>query len=618
MTTNQALGALPIHPRGLRILSIAAILLTALFVAFVPTKAEASALRPLQVTFTFDDGVTDQLLGQSLLEKYGMVGTFYINSSFIGLPGYMTRAQLDALRAKGHEIGGHTVSHQDLPTLSADEQNRQICQDRNTLLSWGYAVTSFAYPFAEFDATTKAAVAYCGYNSARAVGDLLSPFSCADCPAAETVPPADKYQIATPDDVESTWTLANLQTLVLRGEQSGGWLPLNLHHVCSVGCPVESISPTTLEKFLAWLRPRSAITLRTTVRTVAQVIGGAVKPAAVPVPPPAPGAPGVNTVHNPSLETVNAVNATLPDCFQSAGYGTNTVVQSRVADAHTGSFASQITVSSRTDGDAKIIPRFDLGQCSSQVAQGRTYQVSAWYKSNVQTFFTLYKRNAIGQWSYWTQSPRIAPASTWTQATWLSPPPPADALAASFGLTIDSVGTLTTDDYGFADSTPTAAPVGVNALKNASLETAGADGLPQCWTATGYGTNAPTWTRVTDAADGTYAEKLQITSLTDGDAKLIPSWDSANCSPLVTVGSTYTMSVSYKADAATFFTLYRQDTSGNWLYWTQSPAFPVAAAYTTATFTSPAVPAGTQAVTFGLTLDKVGQVTTDNYSMVAN
>jgi hypothetical protein len=46
----------------------------------------------------------------------------------------------------------------------------------------------------------------------------------------------------------------------------------------------------------------------------------------------------------------------------------------------------------------------------------------------------------------------------------------------------------------------------VNALKNASLETPGADGFPQCWTGAGYGTNTPVWTRVTDAADGGFAQ----------------------------------------------------------------------------------------------------------------
>jgi peptidoglycan/xylan/chitin deacetylase (PgdA/CDA1 family) len=588
------------------------------FVVLMPFRAEASALHPLSVSLTFDDGAADQVAGQQLLQQYGMVGTFYINSSFLGLPGYMTRAQVDDIAAHGHEIGGHTVTHQPLTSLSADEQNRQICQDRDTLLSWGYQVTSFAYPFAEFDATTKTIAQHCGYNSARAVGDLLSPASCSDCPAAETVPPLDRYEVRTPDDVEDTWTLANLQHLVTQAELTGGWLPFNLHHVCSVDCPPESITPTVLGQFLAWLQPRSATSIRTTVKTVQQVLGGAVQPAVAATPPPAPGAPGVNTVQNASLETPNATDATLPDCWNSAGYGNNTATQTRVTDAHTGTYASRIVVSSRTDGDAKLVPRFDLGQCSSSVAQGHTYQVSTWYKSDVQVFFTLYKRNALGQWSYWTQSPRLAPSSTWTQATWISPAPPADALAASFGLTIDSVGTLTTDDYGFADTAVGTAPAGTNVLKNASLETNGADGFPQCWTGTGYGTNTPAWTRVTDAADGTYAEQLQITSLTDGDAKLIPSWDSANCAPLVTVGSTYNLSVSYKANATTFLTLYKQDAAGNWAYWTQSPYFPVSAASTTATWTTPAVPAGTKAVTFGLTLDKVGQVTTDKYSMIAN
>ncbi|GIF25485.1 peptidoglycan/xylan/chitin deacetylase (PgdA/CDA1 family) [Actinoplanes tereljensis] len=592
-----------------RIFAAAAI--AALIAALAGTPAQASASKPVQVTFTFDDGVADQLQGQQLLQKYGMTGTFFINSALIGLPGYMTRTDLDGLKAAGHEIGGHTATHQSLTSLTPAEQNRQICLDRNTLLSWGFAVTSFAYPFVEFDSTTKTIVQTCGYNSARAAGDLRSPFSCTDCPVAETVPPLDRWEIRTPDDVESNWTLAQLKSVVTRAEVTGGWVPFNLHHICAgTGCPAESISPTILDQFLAWLQPRSAPSIRTTVRTVQQVLGGAVKPAVPPTAAPAPGAPGVNTVRNPSLETT--------DCFTSAGYGTNTVTTTRVSDAHTGSWATQMNMTSRTDGDAKLIPTFDLGQCSSQVAQGRTYQVATWYKSTVPVFFTLYQRNAIGQWSYWTQSPRFAAASTWTRATWLSPAPPATAVAASFGLAIDSVGTLTVDDYGFADTVATPAPVGVNALVNPSLETPGADGFPQCWTGTGYGTNTPVWTRVTDAFDGTYAQRLELTSRTDGDAKLIPGWDSGNCAPLVLTGHTYTLSVAYKSSAPTFLTLYRQDSAGTWSWWTQSPAFATSAAYTTATWTTPTVPAGTKAVTFGLTLDSVGQVTTDKYSMVAN
>ena len=104
---------------------------------------------------------------------------------------------------------------------------------------------------------------------------------------------------------------------------------------------------------------------------------------------------------------------------------------------------------------------------------------------------------------------------------------------------------------------------------------------------------------MTDAADGQFAQRLTITR-TDGDAKLVPTFDSVNCAPLVTVGRPYNLAVSYKSNASTFITLYRQDTTtGAWSYWTQSPAFP-AAAYTRAAWTTPAVPAGTRAVSFGL------------------
>jgi peptidoglycan/xylan/chitin deacetylase (PgdA/CDA1 family) len=580
--------------------------------------AIASATRPLTVSLTFDDGIADQMAAQQLLKKHGMVGSFYINSSFIGEPGHMTRADLETLKANGHEIGGHSVSHLSLISLSAGEANRQICADRNTLLSWGYAVTSFAYPFSDFNASVKSTVQTCGYNTARAVGGLRSPHSCTECPTAEPLPPADLYATHTPDDINTTWTLQDLKNTVIRAETNGSWLALNFHHVCDA-CDERSIRASVLDQFLAWLQPRSGPTIGTTVKTVQQVVTGGVKPSVTPTPPPPPGDPGVNTVRNASLETVSSVNADLPTCFSSAGYGANSATYRRVKDAHSGSFGERVTVTSRKDGDAKLTPLMDLGECSSQVASGRTYEVSAWYKSNVQVFFTLFKRNAIGQWSFWTQSPRIAPASRWTRASWISPTSPADALAVSFGLTIGSVGTLTTDDYGFADTPalPPPAPPGVNALRNPSLETDGSGGFPQCWTGAGYGTNTVVWTRVIDAAEGRHAEKLDMTSRTDGDAKLIPIMDSANCSPTVTVGRPYVLGVSYKSTAPTYFTLQRQDAHGAWSYWTRSPPFAASDTYVAVTWQSPPVPAGTVAVSFGLTLDSVGSVTTDSYSLVA-
>jgi peptidoglycan/xylan/chitin deacetylase (PgdA/CDA1 family) len=416
-------------------------------VLMLSTPAPASATRPLMVSLTFDDGSADQMTAHQLLKNHGMVGTFYINSSSIGSPGFLTRADLETLKANGHEIGGHSFNHSSLISLSADEANRQICTDRNTLLSWGYAVTSFAYPFSDFNPSVKSTVQTCGYNSARAVGGLRSPHSCAECPATEPFPPADLYATRTPDDIETTWTLEDLKNTVTRAEMNGGWLAFNLHHVCDA-CDLRSIRASVLDEFLAWLQPRSGPTIRTTVKTVQQVVTGSVKPPVTPTPPPPPGDPGVNTVRNASLETVSSVDRNLPKCFtNSGGYGTNSVTYRRVTDAHSGSFGEQVRITSRKDGDAKLVQVMDLGECSSQVVSGRRYEVSAWYKSNVEVFFTLYKRNATGEWSYWMQGPRFAASDTYVAVTWQSPPIPADTVAMSFGLTLDSVGSVTSDNY---------------------------------------------------------------------------------------------------------------------------------------------------------------------------
>ena len=421
------------------VLMVAALLFAAL--------APASATRPLTVSLTFDDGRANQMTAQQLLVNHGMVGTFYINSSNIDTPGgHMTRGDLETLRANGHEIGGHSANHLSLRSLSLDEVERQICTDRNTLLSWGYAVTSFAYPFSDFNQSVQSTVRACGYNTARTVGNLWSPHDCAECAATEPIPPSDLYATGTAADVNETWTLEDLQSTVTRAETNGGWLTFVFHSVCD-GCDPYSIRQSVLDQFLTWLQTRS----ETSVKTVQQVVTGSVQPTVAPPPPAPPGGPGVNTVRNPSLEAVSAVDTRLPQCFDSAGYGNNSVTFARIADAHSGRFAERVTVGSIVDGDATLLPIMDLGECSSQVASGRIYEVSVWYKSDVAVAFQLYKRNAIGQWTYWEHSSRFAPTPVWTRAAFVSPPTPADALGVSFGLAINSAGALTTDDYGFAE-----------------------------------------------------------------------------------------------------------------------------------------------------------------------
>jgi peptidoglycan/xylan/chitin deacetylase (PgdA/CDA1 family) len=86
------------------------------------------------VSITFDDTIGNQYAAREVLGPRGMRATFYVDSPRLGRTGYLSLAQLAALQADGHEVGGHTLSHVDLTTLSPDQQRREICDDRAALL----------------------------------------------------------------------------------------------------------------------------------------------------------------------------------------------------------------------------------------------------------------------------------------------------------------------------------------------------------------------------------------------------------------------------------------------------------------------------------------------------
>jgi peptidoglycan/xylan/chitin deacetylase (PgdA/CDA1 family) len=250
----------------------------------VPAARAAAA--STVVSLTFDDGSADQALAGRMLGERGLKGTFYINSAQLGSSSwYMTRAQVDALRAAGHEIGGHTLSHPALDTIASTEAVRQICDDRANLVAWGYDPVSFAYPFGSYNAAIQSMVRACGYSSARTVGLGY----CPTCVNAESVPPPDRFAIRAPASIVSSQNLADLETLVTAAENAGGgWVPLVFHHICD-GCPGYSVSSATLGSFLDWLNARAA--RGTAVMTVAQVMSAPPPPpvpAPVPVPAPAP------------------------------------------------------------------------------------------------------------------------------------------------------------------------------------------------------------------------------------------------------------------------------------------------------------------------------------------
>ncbi len=404
------------------------------------------------VSLTFDDTLADQAQVADLAAARGMRVTFFINSPRLDHTGYLTRADVLAFQAAGHEIGGHTLSHADLPTLDPDEAKREVCNDRLALLAGGFAVRTFAYPFGDDNAAVDQIAADCNYNSARDVGGLVAPGSCAGCPFANTIPPDRLFSVRTPDSIKIDTTLDTLEGYVLQAEQhGGGWVPLVFHHVCD-GCNSLSVSPATLAAFLDWLAARQDS--GTVVQTMGDVIGGPVQPG-VPGPPPGGGHPGL-VLQNPSLE-VDANGDQVPDCWQRGGSGINTATFTLESPGFDGNVAQRIDVTALTSGARRLVIKQDIGgTCAPTAYPGHSYTVTAAYKSNVQPHFSVYYRDQTNTWSFLAQGPALPASATYVRGSYTTPPYPAGTTGISVGLSILSVGSLTMDAFTLVDTDTTA------------------------------------------------------------------------------------------------------------------------------------------------------------------
>lgn len=111
------------------------------------------------VTFSYDDGVTQDIRLISLFNKYGLKATFNINSEKLGFHDILdlgngksvNHFKVDAADVKsvyeGHEVAVHTLTHPNLTEQPEDEVIRQVEQDRLNLSALcGYEVVGMAYP----------------------------------------------------------------------------------------------------------------------------------------------------------------------------------------------------------------------------------------------------------------------------------------------------------------------------------------------------------------------------------------------------------------------------------------------------------------------------------------
>ncbi len=110
------------------------------------------------ITFSYDDGVTQDQRLIKILDKYHLKGTFNLNTGLMGKPGVLevngrtvahVKASASEIREiyRNHEVAAHTVNHPLLPLLSEEEIIREVVEDRQRLSELvGYEVVGMAYP----------------------------------------------------------------------------------------------------------------------------------------------------------------------------------------------------------------------------------------------------------------------------------------------------------------------------------------------------------------------------------------------------------------------------------------------------------------------------------------
>ena len=147
---------------------------TALEKSSIPVEMLFPQGKSKALILSFDDGnVADRHLVK-LMNEYGLVGTFHLNSNKLGTKDYLTKEEVKNLY-KGHEVSSHTTNHPSLTSLSKIDVIYEVLEDRKELERlMGYPVRGMSYPFGNTNDFVIEAISGLGIEYARTVGDTYN------------------------------------------------------------------------------------------------------------------------------------------------------------------------------------------------------------------------------------------------------------------------------------------------------------------------------------------------------------------------------------------------------------------------------------------------------------
>ena len=127
------------------------------------------------VVVSFDDGYLSHFVtARPVLSEAGWPGVLNLEGKNIGKGG-LTVSQIKALIGSGWEIGAHSMTHPDLPTVSDSQLADEVVGSRKLLQRlFKVPVETFCYPAGKNDSRVQAAVRDAGFSNATTVDPGLA------------------------------------------------------------------------------------------------------------------------------------------------------------------------------------------------------------------------------------------------------------------------------------------------------------------------------------------------------------------------------------------------------------------------------------------------------------
>lgn len=118
-----------------------------------------------QVGFTFDDGSASDIENACALRDLNAGAIFFVPTSVIGSTGYLSGAQLRAIRSMGMVIGSHSHHHRPLPGRTVAEIRSQLKLSKDFLEDLlGEPIQHLAPPGGLFDSMVSGLAEEAGYR----------------------------------------------------------------------------------------------------------------------------------------------------------------------------------------------------------------------------------------------------------------------------------------------------------------------------------------------------------------------------------------------------------------------------------------------------------------------